>query len=135
MQVHPNTPTFHKQIAETICSNFAEYLQIHPVILKDDFWVSQIKFKRKGLKAFIDDATKNKNSPIFLGEGVSPTTAVKKLDLALNEAMDNFNAIRGKKVFFGSRCYSNNKLGIYFTIGVWDLESFFAQKGESDIEQ
>ena len=134
MQVHENTPAFHQQIASTICSNFGTYLQIHPVILKDDFWVSQIKFKKGGLKSFIDDATKNKQSPIFLGEGVSAATAVKKLDLTLNEAMDRFNIIRGKKVFFGSRCYSNNKLGIYFTIGVWDLESFFAQKKETDIE-
>lgn len=122
---------FHLKIANTICDEFSGFLKIHNVVNGVKYRITQVKFRKGGLENFLG-AVKDKENAIgqkirnIVGcNTVSATTAVTVLAAILQSRLDNYNKNRCKKLHYGTRLRSNNQLGLYLTLGVNDLETFF----------
>jgi hypothetical protein len=134
IEVTEGTTEFHRNLAVSIAEEFGGFLKIHSVIDGTKYKVSQVKFRQGGLASFLA-ATKDQNSPAGAtirstigSQDPDPTTAVAILGGILSARINVWNQGRGRKFHYGLRLRSNNQLGIYLTLGVQDLESFF-QRG------
>lgn len=134
IEVTEGTTEFHRNLAVSIAGEFGGFLKIHSVINGTKYKVSQLKFRQGGLAAFLT-ATKSANNPAgatiqsTIGSpDPDPTTAVAILGGILSARINVWNQERNRKFHYGLRLRSNNQLGIYLTLGVQDLESFF-QRG------
>lgn len=122
---------FHLSIANKICLEFSGFLKIHNVVNGSKYKITQIKFRKKGLEAFIKAVEDTNNTigekirTIVGTNNVTATTAVTVLAAILQSRLDNYNKNRVKKLNYGTRLRSNNQLGLYLTLGVHDLETFF----------
>lgn len=132
---------FHLKIANCICNEFSGFLKIHNVVNGSKYKVTQIKFRKGGLESFLK-AVEDEKNPIggkiraIVGcNTVTATTAVTVLAAVLQSRLDNYNKNRVKKLCYGSRLRSNNQLGLYLTLGVNDLESFFERGKKIQLEK
>lgn len=125
MIIKDNVPASHKEAMTAIVGDeIAPYLQGFNVINGRNNLISRIMFRSGGLKDFLRDC-RDPNHSLFIADDVEATLCCGKLSLALLEAMAGWNATRNKSIPHGSRCWVGTSLGIYFTIGCQDLESFF----------
>ena len=132
VQIKEGTNHLHAEIFNTIVKGFEKYLYIHRVVPSSPdtpsrWQISQIKFAKGGLQSFLEDV-KTIDSMKLVPEAFA-TSAVAQLGAELCKRIDGFNQTREKKIHFGLRLRSNNQLGVYLTVGVQDLESFF-QRGK-----
>ena len=141
IEVGEGTNSFHQELTEKIVGEFAGFLKIHKVIDSDNYQISQVKFRKKGIKAFIT-AVEDKTNPIgnvirstVGSENVDATTAVTVLGALLMCRMNMINATFKNKMHYGLRLRSDNRLGIFLTIGVQDLQEFFARGQEKAKER
>ena len=131
MLIKDNVPALHKEVAEFISNenSFSPFLQCFLVVNGKKHMISRIMFRKGGLKDFLQ-ACRNPASPIFISSNAEATQCCTKLSLFLSERMSQFNSLReeGKRpVPFGCKIWVGSALGIYFTIGNQDLESFFEE--------
>jgi hypothetical protein len=136
LEIAEGTNEFHSSLANQICNPYGGFLKIHKVVDGTKYKISQIKFRTGGLEQFVK-ATEEENNPIgkqirqLVGTSkVSPTCAVSALGTLLMCRLNVISAKFKKPIHYGLRLRSNNQLGIYLTIGVQDLESFFARGEE-----
>ena len=135
LEVAPETNEFHSSLANQICDPYGGFLKVHKVVDGSKYKISQIKFRTGGLEKFIK-AIENLKNPIgndirqLVGTSkVSATCAISALGTILMCRLNVISAKFKKPIHYGIRLRSNNQLGIYMTIGVQDLESFF-KRGE-----
>ncbi len=133
IEIAENTNEFHSSLAKQISVPYGDFLKIHKVVEGTKYKVSQIKFRTGGLEQFIK-ATQDTNDPIgnqvrqLVGtQKVSATCAVAALGTLLMCRLNVISSKFKKPIHYGLRLRSNNQLGIYLTLGVQDLESFFAR--------
>lgn len=133
LEIAEGTSEFHSSLASQICNPYGKFLKIHKVVDGTKYKISQIKFRTGGLEKFVK-ATEEDNNPIgnqirqLVGtEKVSATCAVSALGTLLMCRLNVISAKFKRPIHYGLRLRSNNQLGIYLTIGVQDLESFFAR--------
>ena len=131
MFIKDNVPDLHREVAEFLAneSSFSPFLQCFLVVDGKKHLISRIMFRKGGLKDFLASC-RNPTSPIFISEKAEATQCCTKLSLHLSERMSQFNNNRpeGKNpIPFGSKIWVKSALGVYFTIGNQDLESFFEE--------
>lgn len=131
MLIKDNVPDLHKRVAEFLAKeNLASsFLQCFSVVDGKKHMISRIMFRKGGLKDFLE-ACRNPSSPIFISEKAEATQCCTKLSLYISERMSQFNNNRPEgrnPIPFGSKIWVGSALGLYFTIGNQDLESFFEE--------
>lgn len=131
MIIKDNTPTLHKEVAEFLVdgSDFSEYLQAFSVVNGSRHMISRIMFVKGGLKSFLA-ACRTEGSPIFIAKNAEATLCCTRLSSYLMDKMAQYNSNRpeGKNpIPFGSKIWVGSSLGLYFTLGHQDLESFFEE--------
>ena len=87
-------------------------------------------FRKGGLKNYLA-ACRNPSHPLYIGDRAEASHCCTKLSAFLVERMAQYNGeVRlGKNpIPYGSKIWIGRSLGLYFTIGNQDLESFF-EKG------
>lgn len=136
IEVGNKTYTFHRELAEKTVGEFGGFLKIHKVISSENYKISQIKFRKSGLKNFLK-AVEDETNPIGAvirstvgSNNIDPTTAVTVLGALLMCRMNVVNATFKNKMHYGLRLRSDNRLGIFLTIGVQDLQEFFERGKE-----
>ncbi len=131
LEVSNGTNDFHAKIAQKIAGEFSGFLKIHKVIDSNKYKISQVKFRKEGLPLFIKAVNDQNNEfgevirKTTGTESVDPTTAVSILGALLMARLNVINSQYKSKLHYGLRLRSNNQLGVYLTIGIQDLESFF----------
>jgi hypothetical protein len=136
IEIAENTNEFHASLANQICNPYGGFLKIHKVVDGSKYKVSQIKFRTGGLESFVK-ATEDQNNNIgaqirqMVGTSkVSATCAVSALGTLLMCRLNVISAKFKRPIHYGLRLRSNNQLGVYLTLGVQDLESFFTRGAE-----
>jgi hypothetical protein len=140
IEVGEGTNSFHRELTERIVGEFASFLKIHKVIDSENYQISQVKFRKSGIKKFIK-AVEDKDNPVGSiiksavgSENVDATTAVTMLGALLMCRMNAINDKFKNKMHYGLRLRSDNRLGIFLTIGVQDLQEFF-QRGQEKAKE
>jgi hypothetical protein len=131
MIIKDNVPALHKEVAEFLAqdSAFSEYLQAFSVVNGSRHMISRIMFVKGGLKSFLN-ACRTEGSPIFIAKNAEATLCCTRLSSYLMDKMTEYNSQRpeGKNpIPFGSKIWVGSSLGLYFTVGHQDLESFFEE--------
>jgi hypothetical protein len=141
IEVGEGTNEFHRELTEKIVGEFAGFLKVHKVIDSDKYQISQVKFRKSGIKTFLN-AVEDKTNPIgnvirsTVGtQNVDATTAVTVLGALLMCRMNMINDNFKNKMYYGLRLRSDNRLGIFLTVGVQDLQEFFARGQEKAKER
>ena len=140
IEVGEGTNTFHRELVEKIVGEFAGFLKVHKVIDSDNYQISQIKFRKAGIRTFIAAVQDEKNTignvirSTVGSKNVDATTAVTVLGALLMCRMNMINATFKNKMHYGLRLRSDNRLGIFLTIGVQDLQEFF-QRGQEKAKE
>jgi len=131
MFIKKNVPDSHRAVAKFLAkeNSFSSFLQCFSVVDGKKHMISRIMFKKGGLKDFLTSC-RDPQSPIFISEKAEATQCCTKLSLSLSERMSQFNDNRPEgrnPIPFGSKIWVGSALGVYFTIGNQDLESFFEE--------
>ena len=131
VEIGSGTNQFHQELTTRIVGEFSEFLKIHKVVDSENYQISQIKFRKTGLKNFIATIKSSESNAGNVirsttgTENVDPTTAVTVLGALLMCRLNVINSGFKNKIHYGLRLRSDNRLGIFLTIGVQDLQEFF----------
>ena len=139
MLIKDSTPTFHQGVVRFLTDNtdFSEFLQCFGVVNGNRNIISRIMFKRGGLKAYLA-ACRNSEHPLYIGDRAEASHCCTKLSAYLVDRMAEYNRTvrEGRNpIPFGSKIWVNSSLGLFFTLGNQDLESFFKRGEELRAEQ
>lgn len=136
MYIRENVFQLHKTIVRSLGLesidgiDFSAYLQVNEVVTSNNYKISQIGFKKGGLKTFLNDIQNDTPIRNFFvqkvgSEYLNPNTAVAVFGSIVMCQLDAYNARLKKKLHYGLRLRSNNALGVFISIGVQDIVSFF----------
>jgi hypothetical protein len=135
MLVKESTPTFHERVAryltEDTSSGWSQYLQCFGVVDGYRNKISRIMFRKDGLRDYLK-ACRDPENPLYVGDNAEASLCCTRLSMILLEKMAEYNHVKRKgknPIPFGSKIWVKDSLGLYFTLGNQDLETFF-KKGE-----
>jgi hypothetical protein len=125
LTVKVGTKPYHSRILITAVNPFGKYLQCFSVVSSHKYNITGMGFKKGGLQAFLEDF---EETP--LNQSGKRMTTVTRINMLANYISRSIDAIQQEKespIPHGHRLWSNNQLGLYFSLGVQDLETFFAR--------
>lgn len=133
MVIKQATPNAHAGLLGGIENNvYSQFLQVFPVVRSSTNLISRVMFVGGGLKAYLD-ACRDSSNPLYISRQAEASLCCGKLATAIGEIIDANNQQReaqGKNpIPYGLKVWVNGTLGVYITIGVQDLESFFERSG------
>lgn len=139
MTIKENVVPFHRTVAEYLLqgTDFQEYLQCFTVVNGYRNTISRIMFKKGGLKAYLQ-ACRNPEHPLFIGSRAEASHCCTRLSAYLLDRMAKYNneeRAGRNPIPYGSKIWTQKRLGVYFTLGNQDLEAFFEKDPVSEGER
>ena len=139
MTVKESVPSFHQKVAQYLVAgtDFEDYLQCFCVVNGSRNTISRIMFKKGGLKAYLQ-ACRNPDHPLFIGSRAEASHCCTRLSAYLLDKMARYNKEEraGRNpIPYGSKIWTQKRIGLFFTLGNQDLEAFFEKDSVSEEER
>ena len=125
LTIKVGTKPYHSRILIAAVNPFGKYLQCFSVVSSHKYNITGMGFKKGGLQAFLEDF---EETPLHQeGRRLSVVTKINMLANYISRSIDAIQQEKENPIPHGHRLWSNNQLGLYFSLGVQDLETFFAR--------